>query len=303
MAEIIMKKDIFISHASEDKNEIVEPLVQTLEENGISCWYDKKDIAWGDSIVGEVSEGLISSKYVVFIITRTFLTKKWTHIELNNTLNMQITSGEKKVLPIVVGDIQLRELPPLLQDKKYIEWNHQQEIVDELKKILGKSIDNQSITNDMFSIPMPKRRKKITQLDKDRFVKELYQGIVKYFNEGLTQLKQHDNRIEIDMIKVNELKFIATVYFDGEIENQCKIWIGDTFGSSGITYYADSYGHIDINNDSTSNDWLFLEEDEDGLYMKGSGMMYMFQNKDKKIRNGQEAGEYFWKSFIAPLER
>jgi len=65
-----MKKDIFISHASEDKNKIVEPLVQTLEENGISCWYDKKDIAWGDSIVGEVSEGLISSKYVVFIITR-----------------------------------------------------------------------------------------------------------------------------------------------------------------------------------------------------------------------------------------
>lgn len=301
MAEIIMKKDIFISHASEDK-EIVEPLVQVLKANSINCWYDKEDIAWGDSIVGKVSDGLVTSKYVIFIITRTFLAKKWTHIELNTTLNMQITSGEKKVLPIVVGDIQPYELPPLLQDKKYIQWSHKEEIVDELKRILGKSIDSQSSTNDMFSIPMPKRRKKITQLDKDRFVKEMYQGIVKYFDEGLTQLKQHDNRIEIDMTKLTELKFIATVYLDGEIESQCKIWMGGMFGSSGISYAIDN-GYMDVSSDNSYNDWLFLEEDEEGLYMKGSGMMHMFQNEDKKIRNGQEAGEYFWKSFIQPLER
>ena len=293
-----MKKDVFISHASEDKQEIVEPLVQVLKKNGISCWYDKDDIGWGDSIVGEVSGGLESSKYVVFIITRTFLDKKWTHIELNTTLNMQITSGEKKVLPIVVGDIQPYELPPLLQDKKYISWSHQQEIVDDLKKFLGKSIDTQS--NDMSSIPMPKIRKNFTQLDKDRFVKELYQGIVKYFDEGLTQLKQHDNRIEIDMTKVTELKFIATVYLNGEIESQCKISMGGMFGGNGITY---SNGDFNINDDNSCNDWLLLEEDEEGLHMKGSGMMYMFQNQDKNIRNAKEAGAYFWTSFIQPLER
>lgn len=298
-----MTKEIFISHASEDKKEIVEPLVQVLKENGISCWYDKDDIAWGDSIVGEISEGIESSKYVVFIITRTFLAKKWTHLELNTTLNMQISSGEKKVLPILVGDIQAYELPLLLQDKKYIAWNHQEEILDELKKVLGKSIDTQSYENDMFSIPMPKRRKKITQLDKDRFVKELYQGIVKYFDEGLTQLKQHDNRIEIDMTKVTELKFIATVYLDGEIESQCKIWMGGMFGSSGISY-AIGNGCMDVSSDNSYNDWLSIEEDEEeGLHMKGSGMMYMFQNQDKKIRNGQEAGAYFWTSFMQPLER
>ncbi len=295
-----LKKDVFISHASEDKKDIVEPLVQVLKENGIRCWYDKDDIGWGDSIVGEVNDGLESSKYVVFIITRTFLDKKWTHIELNTTLNMQITSGEKKVLPIVVGDIQPYELPLLLQDKKYIAWSHQEEIADELKKILGKSTETQSTTKDMFSIPMPKRRKKITQLDKDRFVKELYQGIVKYFDEGLAQLKQHDSRIEIDMTKVNELKFVATVYLNGEIESQCKIWMGGMFGGNGITY---SNGDFNINDDNSCNDWISIEDDENALHMKGSGMMYMFQNQDKKIRNPQEAGAYFWALFIQPLER
>ncbi|HHH54646.1 MAG TPA: TIR domain-containing protein, partial [Bacteroidetes bacterium] len=45
-----MKKDIFISHASEDKHTIIEPLVQILEQNGISYWYDNEDIGWGDNI-------------------------------------------------------------------------------------------------------------------------------------------------------------------------------------------------------------------------------------------------------------
>ena len=295
-----MKKDIFISHASEDKKEIVEPLVQVLEANDISCWYDKQDIGWGDSIVAEVSEGLKSSKYVVFIITRTFLAKQWTHIELNTTLNMQISSGDKKVLPIVVGDIQPHELPLLLQDKKYIAWNHEQEIVDELKKILGRPIEVQSIKNDIFSIPIPKRIKEITQLDKDKFTKKVYQGIVEYFEKALSQLQTHYDEVDIDMTKLNELKFVAKVYVDGKSKSQCKIWMGGVFGS--ISYaIGDSY--MDINNDNTCNDWLSLEEDEEGLYMKSSGMMYLLHNHDKKIRNPKEAGEYFWKSFIEPLER
>jgi len=214
---------------------------------------------------------------------------------------MQITSGEKKVLPIVVGDIQPHELPPLLQDKKYIEWNNQQEIVDELKKILGKSIDNQSIPNDMFSIPMPKRRKKFTQLDKDKFTKEVYQGIVEYFERGLSQLQIHYDEVDTDIIKFNELKFIAKIYVDGESKSQCKIWIGGLLGSSGISYSIGN-GYMDINNDNSFNDRLFLEEDKDGLFMKGSAMNFMLNQKEK-LTNGKEAGEYFWKSFIAPLER
>lgn len=150
--DVRSSRDVFISHASEDKVTIVEPLVETLETNGISCWYDKKDIGWGDSIVGKINEGLETSKYVVFIISRTFLAKEWTNIELNSTLNMQISSGQKKVLPVIVGDIQPQELPPLLRDKKYIAWSHQQEIVEELKKILNMPHHNNQVdTNSLFS--------------------------------------------------------------------------------------------------------------------------------------------------------
>jgi len=134
--------DVFISHASEDKETIVEPLVQLLEENGISCWYDKKDIGWGDSIVESISDGLKKSKYALVVLSENFISKGWTKAELNSMLNMEIDNGQKKVLPLIVGDEKkiIGKLP-LLQDKKYIVWNKKSShIVYELRKVLSMSI-------------------------------------------------------------------------------------------------------------------------------------------------------------------
>ena len=37
------KRDVFISHASEDKEEIVRPLVEACTQDSISCWYDEAE--------------------------------------------------------------------------------------------------------------------------------------------------------------------------------------------------------------------------------------------------------------------
>jgi hypothetical protein len=41
--------DVFISHASEDKDEIVRPLATALQSSGLSVWYDKFELRIGDS--------------------------------------------------------------------------------------------------------------------------------------------------------------------------------------------------------------------------------------------------------------
>ena len=35
------RKDLFISHASEDKDELVRPLAKRLEKAGVDVWYDE----------------------------------------------------------------------------------------------------------------------------------------------------------------------------------------------------------------------------------------------------------------------
>lgn len=216
--------DVFISHASEDKESIVEPLVQILEENNISCWYDKKDIGWGDSIIEKINEGLETSKYVVFIISQTFLSKEWTQIELNSTLNIQISNGEKKVLPVIVGDIKPYHLPPLLRDKKYIEWNYHDEILDELIKILEKDIEKVENTNETSKTTLNKYKftlqKMVFKPQKENFASILWRIIEEVGNyENIFKDEEYANKIIkiVESYVGNDYKLDSAGYLNNHV--------------------------------------------------------------------------------------
>ena len=98
-----MKKDLFICHASEDKINIIRPLIEAFDKNIISYWFDEAEIKWGDSLTGKVNKGLIISRYVLVVLSSNFILKPWPEKEFNAALNMEISSGEVKVLPLLVG--------------------------------------------------------------------------------------------------------------------------------------------------------------------------------------------------------
>ncbi len=134
------QKDIFICHASEDKAEVVRPLYECLESEGFNIWYDEAEIKWGDSITEKVNWGLIHSRYVVVVLSESFLDKKWPNREFNSVVNIESSGGLVKVLPLLVGDDEtigrISATYPLVSDKKYLIWrNNQTEIVAELFKI------------------------------------------------------------------------------------------------------------------------------------------------------------------------
>jgi len=121
------QRDIFICHASEDKDEIVRPMVESFNQSNISCWYDEAEIKWGDSITQKVNEGLSLSRFVIVVFSSSFIEKNWPHKELNAALNLEASSGEVKVLPLIVGSeqeqMQILAKYPLLNDKRYLPWD------------------------------------------------------------------------------------------------------------------------------------------------------------------------------------
>ena len=131
-------RDVFLSHASQDKREYVIPLARKLEEAGISYWLDEAEIRWGDKISSCISEGLANSKFVVVFLTPAFLGRNWTETELSAALTRENDEGRTVVLPIVTGDPRiLLARYPLLRDKKYLEWKGSPEfIVTELQSLL-----------------------------------------------------------------------------------------------------------------------------------------------------------------------
>jgi hypothetical protein len=52
---IVKTRDVFLCHTSEDKDEVVRPLVAALAESDISVWFNEAEIKWGDSITQAVN--------------------------------------------------------------------------------------------------------------------------------------------------------------------------------------------------------------------------------------------------------
>lgn len=92
--------DVFISHASEDKDNFVEPLARALQEAGINTWYDSDQIRWGQSIRQSIDKGLINSRFCLIILSQSFLKKYWTNYELNGIFQKDSITDGSVILPI-----------------------------------------------------------------------------------------------------------------------------------------------------------------------------------------------------------
>lgn len=113
-------RQVFLSHASEDKAAIVRPFYEACERRGLSAWFDAAEIRWGDSLTGKIEEGLSKSKYIILFISRNFLNKPWPQKELESALSMEV-NGKKIVLPIILGisHQELEDKHPIIASKLY----------------------------------------------------------------------------------------------------------------------------------------------------------------------------------------
>jgi len=99
---IMNNRDIFISHASEDKDDFVRPLAQALIKEGVSVWYDEYEIQVGDSIRAKVDEGLSRSRFGVVVLSPSFFakTKTWPQRELDGLVSGENATGTRRILPV-----------------------------------------------------------------------------------------------------------------------------------------------------------------------------------------------------------
>lgn len=96
---IIRKFDVFISHASEDKDEVVRPLAIALQAEGLKVWYDEFELKIGDSLRRKIDKGLANSRFGIVVLSKNFIKKGWTNYELDGIITKSV-NGEQIVLPI-----------------------------------------------------------------------------------------------------------------------------------------------------------------------------------------------------------
>ncbi|MFM1814164.1 MAG: hypothetical protein RLZ98_859 [Pseudomonadota bacterium] len=127
--------EVFISHASEDKADIARPIFEACTRAGLKAFLDEAHIGFGQSFASKINIALGASRTVLTIISSNSVSKEWPLAEINTALALEV-SGQKRVIPVMVGNPDLKALP-LIRTKRWIAWDgNADRIVTELKAIL-----------------------------------------------------------------------------------------------------------------------------------------------------------------------
>jgi hypothetical protein len=118
MAAPAVRFDVFISHASEDKEEFVRPLAAALAAMGLRVWFDEWTLTLGDGLRKRIDEGLVASDFGVVVLSRHFFAKNWTQAELEGLFAKEM-EGRKVILPIWhnITEKDLLQHSPMLAGK------------------------------------------------------------------------------------------------------------------------------------------------------------------------------------------
>lgn len=112
--------DVFVSHATEDKDSIVRPLVAALQAEALVVWYDEFELRVGSSLRRSIDVGLANSRFGVVVLSESFFEKGWTNYELDGLVTREVAEGGRQlILPLwhrVTKD-EVTQYSPSLADK------------------------------------------------------------------------------------------------------------------------------------------------------------------------------------------
>lgn len=92
--------DVFISHATEDKDGIVRALAHELAKMDLKVWYDEFELRVGDSLRRKIDYGLSRSRFGVVVLSRSFFAKNWPQYELDGLVTREMSGGGQVILPV-----------------------------------------------------------------------------------------------------------------------------------------------------------------------------------------------------------
>lgn len=122
--------DIFVSYSRKNKA-FVERLVRALEINGRNIWVDFDDIPFATDWWEEICAGIAASQIVVFVITPESIGSEVCGLEVK-----QVLKNNKRLVPIVYGDIPAKDVPPELSHLNWIMFTDMNDFDSSLKKLI-----------------------------------------------------------------------------------------------------------------------------------------------------------------------
>ena len=145
-----MPAEVFISHNSRDKERFVRQLVADLEEAGVPCWLDEKEIKPGDLIPSAVGKALEQCRFVVIVLSQNSTGSNWVGFERDIALMSQLSDGSKTIIPVIVEDCAV---PQILRAVAYADFR--EDYAEGLKQLLSAVKSDSASADPAATDPPP----------------------------------------------------------------------------------------------------------------------------------------------------
>jgi hypothetical protein len=236
------KWDLFLSHASEDKDACVRPLAKKLIDMGIKIWYDEFEIDWGDSIREKIDHGLTESRFAIVILSPDYFKKSWTSNELNGYFTLE-SKDAKRILPIWfnVTIEQVRDYSPILADR--VSANFSDGIDNIMSKIAKRLNINFTHTEPFDTSEKTLFEEPISWDSMSRYTLYKYGhlGIDEYWQAEMLDNLQNIKNIKIikDVDDIIEKVHVALAVYIRE--NPVVFTTGTDFITKSIGFYSEEF--------------------------------------------------------------
>lgn len=222
-------KDVFISHASEDKQELAEPIYHILTSLGKNVWLDKYELIAGKSLMGQIDDGLTTSRYGVLLITPSFMQKSWPKTELQALFSAMV-AGEKQIVPVWhnVDQHQVREYSPLIADLVAITTNGKdiEDVALEILKVVAPNMAKGLMRAKIVTDNLANGEYKTLNQDDLSDLSKIKRGPV--IHEELPPRVLSDAVLICEVFKefafMNLLEFLDSLSRDHRYDDELAIW-------------------------------------------------------------------------------
>ena len=149
---------------------------------------------------------------------------------------------------------------------------------------------------------IPRVRRAISDLERDQFLEGCFRTIREYFRSSLDQLGRSDPHVETTFQEIHPAKFVCRVYVDGDERAACKVRCSSGGGRNGEIQYEEN--PRDIDNDSSSNEILWINDDGVDIFAEALGMQaHATGSEMNACLDPHRVAEHIWLIFSGALER
>lgn len=323
-------------HLDEALRDRLEVHLSLLKQQGlIETWHDRRILA-GDNIDAAIDANLESADVILLLVSADFIASKYCYsIEMKRALERH-QDGSARVIPVILDDCDWHPAPfgnlnAVPKDGKAVTtWPNQAQAWADAARQIRKAVEKIDYTaapraalapaagaaeplalghGDCFGSVAPQsqqaiarssnlRLKKVfTDFDCDKFLRDSFEYMAKFFDMSLGELAARNERIQVRFQRLDAQSFSALVYRDGKSVAECSVRIGGFGNRSGMlsfSYNANAPA-------GTSNEMLHVESDDQSQFFKALGMQFRGGAEQAQLSH-QGASEHFWGLFIDRLQ-